>query len=62
MAYEIDRIYAAGDSIMCTSACPCIDVDKTLWPEEDQQNIQTTSMGAKTLVDCPTDGMNGAQR
>ena len=55
--YEIDSMYTSGDSILCSSSCPC-DADSSLWPETIAVNMVTSTMGQSTLTDCPVDGIS----
>lgn len=59
--YEIDQIYKNGDTILCSTSCPCA-ADETDWPLETQVEMVTDSLGSKELSECPNDGMTYDQK
>eukprot|EP00347_Sterkiella_histriomuscorum_P008307 403345590 len=56
MVYDMDQIYQKGDSVLCSSSCPC-KADAQLWPENQRFGIVHSEGTTDSLDDCPFSGL-----
>ena len=54
MVYELDQIYARGQDVLCSDACPC-NADKAIFPSDISNSMKVDSMGQTRLDQCPYD-------
>ena len=52
--YEIDQMYVKGQSVLCTTTCPC-DANVAQWPEDQRNGFITSKYGSSKLTECPMD-------
>ncbi|CDW91127.1 tetraspanin family protein [Stylonychia lemnae] len=53
LAFIIDELYTKGQSVLCSSSCPC-SADKNKWPAEIQKGMVTEASGSNEYSDCPS--------